>query len=124
MATINELDAAIKEIKESGLGGNQVHEETMRTALEALQDARRRADGCTFVQYDDNDGRTYTCSKCDCMWSFEAGNPFDNNNNFCPECGLPITAVTFIEYDDDGETIEVTRTKEEYESAAPAGKGE
>ena len=34
---IVEIERAIKEIKESGLYGNQIHQETLLTAIEALE---------------------------------------------------------------------------------------
>lgn len=119
MATINELDAAILHFLSLQKRYTTQHNGRQclltKTALEALQDARRSAEGCTFSQVD-FDSETFKCSKCGCVWEYEVGNPFDNNNNFCPECGLPITEVTFVEYDDEGNRVEVTRTKEEYEA--------
>lgn len=34
---------------------------------------------------------TYVCSKCGEPWTLIDGTPIENNMNFCPNCGAPMT---------------------------------
>jgi hypothetical protein len=43
---MNKIKKAITEIEQSGLYGNQVHQETLETALAALREKAEREKGC------------------------------------------------------------------------------
>lgn len=40
---------------------------------------------------EDYDELTWTCSKCGEVWTLIDGTPDDNNMDFCPSCGAPMT---------------------------------
>lgn len=40
---------------------------------------------------EDYDELTWTCSRCGEVWTLIDGTPDDNNMDFCPACGLPMT---------------------------------
>ena len=46
--TAERIEEAIEEIAESGVYGNQVHQETMETALAALRAEQERSKGCEY----------------------------------------------------------------------------
>jgi len=35
----------------------------------------------------------WECSHCNLAWVFEYDGPKENNVNYCPRCGAPITAI-------------------------------
>lgn len=100
---MSEIERAISEIKHSGLYGNQVHQETMELALQALQEKAEREKGCGHC-------KTHDDFQAD-MIVFENGNEkvevqlcfgmleiihkrdeeviyhVDTEINFCPMCG-------------------------------------
>ena len=40
---------------------------------------------------EDYDELTWTCSRCGEVWTLIDGTPDDNNMDFCPACGAPMT---------------------------------
>ena len=40
---------------------------------------------------EDYDELTWTCSRCGEVWTLIDGTPDDNNMDFCPACGSPMT---------------------------------
>ena len=40
---------------------------------------------------EDYDDLTWTCARCGEAWTLIDGTPDDNNMNFCPACGAPMT---------------------------------
>lgn len=56
---------------------------------EALYNAgyRKQSEG-EWIEKDDGFGGVYyDCTACGCSWTTIDGTPFENNMNFCPECG-------------------------------------
>ena len=41
----------------------------------------------------DEEANVYTCSLCGEDWQLNAGNPEDNNMNYCPNCGAKMRNV-------------------------------
>lgn len=65
MSEAQRIARAIKEIEESGLGGNQVHEETLRTALAALR-AQEQNEPLTLEQVELLNGKPIFVVFIDC----------------------------------------------------------
>lgn len=89
-------EEAIYEIKESGLYGNQVHQETLELALSALHSQAEREKGCEYC----NDGYDLEIGKCCEPDLYIEGNHlialrYDEHDSkadisFCPMCGRPL----------------------------------
>ena len=77
------IDEAIAEIEQSGLYGNQVHQETLVLALDALRIQQQReksvsVDVVAHGRWVDGNGAVY----CSCF-----NEPCHMKYNYCPNCG-------------------------------------
>lgn len=79
---MNEItnEQAINEIEQSGLFGNQIHEETMRLALTALREKQEREKGCKYCKFEEY--RTENMELRLHLIPFSAA-----KFKFCPVCG-------------------------------------
>lgn len=50
-------------------------------------------DAICFYKKMDSEGNRWSCSDCGDEWEFNDGDPFDNDMNYCPNCGLKIEAL-------------------------------
>ena len=71
-------------------------DETVDTLLSALRPVIREQVEKVWRgewQYhpEDYDELTWTCSRCGEVWTLIDGTPDDNNMDFCPACGAPMT---------------------------------
>ena len=71
-------------------------DETVDTLLAALRPVSREQVEKVWRgewQYhpEDYDELTWTCSRCGEVWTLIDGTPDDNNMDFCPACGAPMT---------------------------------
>lgn len=100
MKTAEELTRAIKEIEQSGLGGNQIHTETLQTALEVLKDRLRSMEGCFYCNADSGvvsvEGLTTTDiqERSTNTWVTHRRASYRYKAKLCPNCGRPLITDT------------------------------
>ena len=56
----------------------------------------QQAEACIYTKetYGDN---YWTCNKCDAAWVLEAGDPYQNEMNFCPGCGRKVETLAYCD---------------------------
>lgn len=126
------LDPLVKEARRKGYSEQDVNEARARAEeiakiicdgidlIPAADVEPVVRDGCEY-HCDNADDSPWECNKCEAAWTLESGNPFDNNMNYCSECGRPIRSIRFNEWyynsDEDCGDREVVITREEYDAA-------